>query len=48
MKCGRCAKIGPAIKLCPLNYESVQDAESAAIKDCLDKVQHNVMLYRAV
>ena len=25
-----CAKIGHAIKLCPLNYETIQDAKSAA------------------
>ena len=35
LKCRRCAKIGHTIKSCPLNYETVQDAESAAIRDCL-------------
>ena len=41
LKYGRCAKIGHVIKL--LNYETVQDAESAAIRDVLDKVQHNII-----
>ena len=34
LKYGRRAKIGHVIKLCPLNYETVQDAETTAIRDC--------------
>ena len=28
----RCAKMGHATKLCPLNYKTVQDAEKVVIK----------------
>ena len=34
LKCGKCAKIRHAIMSCPLSYETVHDAESAAISDC--------------
>ena len=34
LKCERCAKMGHTIESCPLNYETVQDADSAAIRDC--------------
>ena len=34
LKCGGGAKIRHAIKLCPLNFETLQDAESTAIRDC--------------
>ena len=34
LKCERYGKIGHTIKSCPLNYEIVQDAERAAIRDC--------------
>ena len=34
LKCLRCAKMGHAVKSCPLNYKTIQDAESAVIRDC--------------
>ena len=45
LKCWRCAKRGHTIKLHPLNYETVQDAESAAITKCSTQstAQYNLM-----
>ena len=45
LKCGVWAKIGRTIKSFPLNYETVQDTESAVIRDCFRKstAQYNVM-----
>ena len=40
LKCGTCLKRGHMINLSSLNFENVQDAETAAIKDYLN---HNII-----